>query len=76
MTAAVAQLRPRVEQVWLSPAEVCDLVPGMTVANLQKLRNAGRGPAYSKPTLKTVVYSRADVQRWVEDRRVTTREQS
>lgn len=74
----VTALRPRVdaEAVWLSPQQVAERVPGMTVANLQELRKRGKGPAYSKPTLKTVVYAQADVDAWVARSRVSTREQS
>ncbi|MFI8593749.1 helix-turn-helix transcriptional regulator [Microbacterium sp. NPDC078428] len=64
----VAQLRkaPVTPVRYLSPADVCELVPGMTVANLQELRKRGKGPRYAKPTAKTVVYVEADVHAWVQ----------
>lgn len=59
-------------QVWLSPEQVCARVPGMTIVKLRNLRAAGIGPAYSKPTYKTVVYAQADVDAWVSLQRVET----
>jgi hypothetical protein len=52
-------------RVWLSPAQVCERVPGMTVRHLQYLREKGQGPRYYKPTLKTVVYADDDIDAWV-----------
>lgn len=63
---------------YLSPEQVCELVPGMTVANLKDLRASGKGPRYSKPTGERghiTVYREADVVAWVEAAVVTTREQ-
>lgn len=42
--------RPTVEHRYLSPDQVCELLPGMTAANLQELRKKGLGPKYHKPT--------------------------
>ncbi|WP_144267540.1 hypothetical protein [Leifsonia xyli] len=55
--------------VYLTPEQVCDLVPGMTVRSLKEMRAARRagvrgskgGPVYVKPNAKTVVYDTADV---------------
>lgn len=60
---------------YLSPADVCELVPGLTVVNLGELRKKGRGPRYSKPTLKLVVYREADVIDWLDASLVYTRDQ-
>lgn len=82
MTAPVAPFHrasPVTKSRYLSPAEVCELVPGMTVANLKDLRASGKGPAYFKPTGErghVTLYAEADVVRWVEATRVSTREQS
>ncbi|MEQ6898976.1 hypothetical protein [Microbacterium sp. KR10-403] len=77
MSATVTALKQRPEPaVWLSPEQVCDRVPGMTLSRLKELRAASRGPAYSKPTLKTVIYSAADIDEWVRGTRVSTREQA
>lgn len=71
----VAAATPR----YLSPKQVCDLVPGMTVANLKDLRASGKGPRYSKPTGDRghiTLYREDDVVAWVEAAFVKTREQS
>jgi hypothetical protein len=60
---------------YLSPEQVCDLIPGMTKVSLQELRKKGRGPAYRKPTPRLVVYREDDVLAWVEQSRVDTRDQ-
>lgn len=70
--------RPVADVVWMSPAQVCERVPGLTVANLKDLRASGKGPAYSRPTGehgKIVVYSLADVDAWVSKARTSTRDQ-
>ncbi|EYT59467.1 AlpA family transcriptional regulator [Microbacterium sp. UCD-TDU] len=64
---------------YLSPEQVCELVPGMTVANLKDLRASGKGPRYSKPTGDRghiTLYREADIVAWVEAAFVKTREQS
>jgi hypothetical protein len=76
----VTALKPRAASAesvtWLSPAEVCDVIPGMTVTLLSRMRDAGKGPRYAKPSPKTVVYSLADVNAYVRSTIVTTKEQS
>lgn len=78
---SVTQLKPlpATAPVYLSPEQVCELVPGMTVANLKDLRASGKGPAFFKPTGgrgHVTLYAQADIVAWVERSRVTTREQS
>lgn len=77
----VTQLKPRVSAapVYLSPQQVCEMVPGLTVANLKDLRASGKGPAHFKPTGArghVTLYAEADVVAWVEKSRRSTREQS
>lgn len=70
---------PAVTTRYLSPEQVCELVPGMTVANLKDLRASGKGPRYSKPTGARghiTLYREDDVVAWVEVAFVSTREQS
>lgn len=75
--APVTPLHPQAEpQRWLSPEEVCDIVPGMTVRNLRELRAKRQGPRFSKPSAKVVVYGEADVHAWLAAKIQTTREQS
>lgn len=59
---------------YLSPEQVCEIVPGMTITLLSRMRDARRGPRYYKPTPKTVIYERADVDAWVRSTVVETRE--
>lgn len=61
-SAAVAM----VAMVLLGPDEVCAMIPGMTPAKLAQLRFKGEGPAYMKPTAKTVVYDREEVMSWLK----------
>lgn len=51
---------------YITPDQVCELVPGMTKTNLSQLRFKGGGPKFLKPTPRTVVYRRADVIAWLE----------
>ena len=61
---------------YLSPAQVCEVVPGLTERRLEYLRGKGQGPRYSKPTPKTVIYVLADVEAWVAASMRSTRDQS
>lgn len=77
----VTAFKPRAVTVseqttWLSPVQVCEIIPGMTVTLLSRMRDAGKGPRYAKPSAKTVVYSLADVNAYVHSTLVNTREQS
>lgn len=49
----------------LTPQAVCELIPGMTKTKLAQMRFSGTGPAYYKPTAKTVVYDRDTVLAWL-----------
>lgn len=64
------------DEKFLSPADVAQLVPSLSVRTLRELRASGLGPRYFKPTEKTVVYVEADVRAWVRSKVHTTREQS
>lgn len=61
---------------YLSPEQVCEIIPGMTRRRLQRLRDEGKGPSYSKPTPKTIVYVEDDVHEWVRRSMVSTRDQA
>ncbi|MDQ1217995.1 hypothetical protein QE411_002850 [Microbacterium arborescens] len=66
------------EPQYLSPAEVCELVPGMTVGTLKALRSRGKGPAHYKPTGsrgKVTLYAHDEVLAWIAESRVGTRDQ-
>jgi fructose-1,6-bisphosphatase/inositol monophosphatase family enzyme len=51
---------------YLSPADVCALIPGMTEARLKMARFNGTGPEYLRPTPRTIVYSERRVLAWLE----------
>lgn len=51
---------------YITPEQVCELVPGMTKSNLARLRFIGQGPKFLKPTPRTVVYRERDVIDWLE----------
>lgn len=53
------------ETVYLTPAQVCEIVPGMTKPTLAQLRFKGTGPQYFKPTPRVVLYAREDIENWV-----------
>lgn len=53
-------------EIYLSPDQVCELIPRMSKTNLAQLRFTGRGPKFLKPTPKTVVYRESDVIAWLE----------
>ena len=55
-----------IEEKYLTPAQVCELVPGMTKTNLSQLRYVGKGPKYLKPTPRVVVYRERDIIAWLE----------
>ncbi len=50
---------------YLTPEQVCVIVPGMTKGNLAQLRFRGTGPRYYKPTPRVVLYAEADIHAWV-----------
>lgn len=70
---AITALKPRTDTVWMSPAQVCEHIPGMTEKVLANLRGKGQGPRYAKPSPKTVVYALADVDVWVTASMVGTK---
>lgn len=51
---------------YLTPEQVCEIVPGMTKANLAQLRFKGTGPKYYKPTPRVVLYREDDIFEWIE----------
>lgn len=50
---------------FLTPNEVCELVPGMTPAALAQRRYKGLPPRFYKPAARLVIYDRADVLAWL-----------
>jgi hypothetical protein len=60
---------------YLSPSEVCEVVPGLTESLLAQMRYRGDGPPFAKPSPRKVVYSESKLQAWLSDReQASTRE--
>lgn len=51
---------------FLTPKEVCELVPGLTVASLAQRRYKGLEPRWYAPTPRRPIYRRSDVLAWIE----------
>jgi len=60
------------DERYISPKQVCELVPGMTESRLRQRRHLGLAPAFVKPTPRTVVYKLSEVTRWLSDSEQTT----
>lgn len=63
------------EDVYLSPEQVSEMVPGLSVRSLRQMRADGKGPRFLKPAPRTVVYLEADVRAWMRTTLHATREQ-
>ena len=50
----------------LTPADVCELVPGLNEHALAQLRYLGTGPKFIKPSPRKVVYRLSDVEAWLK----------
>ena len=53
-------------QQYLTPAEVAEQIPGMTVSLLATLRFNKKWPRYLKPTARKVLYRPTDISEWLE----------
>lgn len=52
--------------VYLTPEQVCELVPGMTKASLAQRRYRGLPPTWLAPSPRRPIYRESDVLAWVE----------
>lgn len=60
---------------YLSPKEVCELVPGMTETLLSQMRFRGDGPPFIAASPKKRVYAESSLRTWLTSReRTSTRE--
>lgn len=57
---------------YLSPDQVCEIIPGMTRALLGQMRFRGDGPKFIKPSPKKVVYRESAVHEYLLAREQTT----
>lgn len=52
---------------YITPKQVCEMIPGMTVGALAQHRFKGTGPKFLKPGGgRTIVYRERDVVDWLE----------
>ncbi|WP_020077209.1 hypothetical protein [Cryocola sp. 340MFSha3.1] len=59
-------------EVYLSPEQVCELIPGMTRALLAQMRFRGDGPPFIKVTPKKVVYRESAIDSFLDSRERTS----
>lgn len=52
---------------YLTPDQLCELVPGTTKNYWAQLRFIGNGPKYLKPSPKKVLYVKSQVIEWLEN---------
>lgn len=72
ITVASGVIPTVVVPVYLSPAQVCELIPGMTEGMLGQLRYTGKGPRFSKPSAKKVVYRADEIVAYLEGKSMTS----
>lgn len=56
---------------FLSPEQVCELLPGMTQPLLAQMRWRGDGPPFIKPSPKKVVYLESSLHEWLVSKEQT-----
>lgn len=64
--------------VYLSPEQVTEMLPGVTVDQLKQWRKEGKGPAYFKPggpRGHATLYALSDIEEFMGRSRISTREQ-
>lgn len=62
--------------LYLSPADVCERVPGMSETLLAQMRWRGDGPPFVKPSPRKVVYSESSLLAWLREREQTSTRES
>lgn len=58
-------------ETYLSPEQVCEIIPGMSPNLLAQMRFRGDGPPFVKPSPRKVAYRRSAVEEWLRDREQT-----
>lgn len=72
----VTAIRSQAVGEFLSPAQVCEMLPGLTEEILLSRRKQKIDPPYHKPTGErgsVVLYAKTDIIAWVAESRVQTR---
>lgn len=57
----------------LSPEQLCEWVPGLTLRGLQEFRSAHRGPPFVKVNRTTIVYPADLALEWMRENAQTER---
>jgi hypothetical protein len=70
--APVTSITPTSSPILLSPVELCERVPGLTVAALKEQRKRGDGPPYMKANARAVVYDWNDYLEWLSSTKRTS----
>lgn len=60
---------------YLSPDQVCDLIPGMTRQLLAAMRWRGDGPSFVKPSPRKIVYSISSIEEYMRSKERTRTDQ-
>ena len=59
---------------YLSPDQVCEVIPGMTVGLLKQMRFRGDGPPYVKVSPRRIAYAEGSLHEWLQsNERTSTR---
>lgn len=59
---------------YLSPEEVCEQIPGMSVGLLKQMRFRGDGPPYVKVSSRRIAYAQSSLHAWMQsNERTSTR---
>jgi hypothetical protein len=53
-------------ETYITPEQVHEKWPFLSVTHLSQLRFKGQGPKFLKPTPRTVIYRESDVIAWLE----------
>lgn len=57
---------------YLTPEEVCEVIPGMTKGLLAQMRFRGDGPRFIKPSPRKVVYAESAIAEFLRSRERTS----
>jgi hypothetical protein len=64
MTTAIAE-KPL--EVYMTPEDVCEMIPGLTKSQLANFRYLGKGGPRYRKLGKKIIYLRSEVVSWIED---------
>lgn len=71
-TKLVASARESSREPFIDIDGALQLLPGFTREHLAKMRFDGTGPAFYKPSKRTVLYRASDIYKWLEGTKCTS----